>query len=359
MARILIIDDNADMLTMLRMFFERRTDHEVTLCLSGKDGLTEAFDAPPDIAVVDVMMPGMDGYEVVKRLRKDNRTKKIGIIILTARGQPVDKEAALKAGADAHLAKPVDTEALTDMINKLLAPKEPVRKCMVLPVLSLKGGVGVTTIATNMAALLQQVAPTILWDLSPNSGHAALFLGQQPKTHWGFLLQDSPKSIMPLLQQHKSGLRVLCAPPIPPITEHFSDQQLTTTLEALMENATFVVVDMPSCLDQTTQVILTKAHRIMLVTGDDPPSIQTTLASLQALRSWQEWMMLLHNTTHPDRHTDEATLQRMLRTPLQASLPYDTNQSLALRRGLPLGLAKPDSPFIVALKSLIQKVLRT
>jgi pilus assembly protein CpaE len=224
--------------------------------------------------------------------------------------------------------------------------------------LSLKGGVGVTTIATNMAALLQQVAPTILWDLSPNSGHAALFLGQQPKTHWGFLLQDAPRSIEPLLQQHQSGLRVLCAPPIPPITDHFSEQQIGTTLDSLTQAATFVIVDMPSCLDQTTQRILAQAHRIVIVSGDDPPSIQTTLATLQVLRAWQEWMMIIHNASHRNSSVDNQALQRMIRAPIHASLPYDPNQNLALRKGVPLGLAKPDSPLIVGLKGLIQKILR-
>ncbi|MBN2391064.1 MAG: response regulator, partial [Anaerolineae bacterium] len=73
MSRILIIDDNYDMLSMLKMILERQGKHEVIACTSGQEGLEAAFKELPDVALVDVMMPGMSGYDVVKRLRADPR----------------------------------------------------------------------------------------------------------------------------------------------------------------------------------------------------------------------------------------------------------------------------------------------
>jgi len=128
MARVLIIDDSPDMLDMLSTFFERRTSHEVILAKNGKSGLDKAVETPPNLALVDVMMPGIDGYEVVRRLRADPKTRDMGIIILTARGQSVDRQAALQAGADMHLPKPVNIDVLAEAVEAVLQKAAPPAK---------------------------------------------------------------------------------------------------------------------------------------------------------------------------------------------------------------------------------------
>ncbi|OQY30248.1 MAG: hypothetical protein B6243_10665 [Anaerolineaceae bacterium 4572_5.2] len=94
MASILVIDDNYDMLEMLRIALSHRGGHRVSLCANGEDGLKLAKSERPDLAIVDVMMPDISGYEVVRQLRSEPKTEDMSIIILTARGQPVDKIAA-------------------------------------------------------------------------------------------------------------------------------------------------------------------------------------------------------------------------------------------------------------------------
>jgi MinD-like ATPase involved in chromosome partitioning or flagellar assembly len=359
MALVLIIDDSTDMLAMLEMFFERRTPHEAILCTSGREGLERAYERPPDIAVVDVMMPGLDGYEVVRRLRANPDTENIGIIILTARGQQVDQQASLEAGADAHMSKPVNMQALVETIDMLLEKRNQVVKetTMVFPVVSLKGGVGVTTIAVNLAALLQQVASTALWDLSPNSGHAALFVGIQPKTHWGTYLENPRNPVMPLLRQHSSGLQVLCAPPVPLQSTWFDEDSAATVLQTLTDNANFVVVDVPPLLDGATRHILRAADHVVLLTGDTPPAIQTTLATLQALREWRSKIMVVRNAAGPGKRLDVKALQRMMRIQLQGNIPYDASQGIAMRKGVPLAMAGAKSPMIAALQGVAQQLL--
>lgn len=360
MARILIIDDSPDMLAMLRMFVERRTNHEPLLARSGGEGLAMAFDKRPELALVDVMMPGMDGYEVVRRLRRDRRTEGMGIIILTARGQIVDEEAALKAGADRYLSKPVNMETLGEAIVELLERRgaHGAGRTALLPVVSLKGGVGVTTVAVNLAVLLQQVGPTVLWDLSPTSGHTPLFLGLHPKTHWGLYLRDSRQPVTAQLQTHRCGLRLLCAPPVPGTYSGFDPGTITTVLQALSADASFVVVDMPPTLNPVTAPIMDGAERILLLSGDDPPSIQSTLATLQALQSRQERIFTIHNTVTPEKRPTTETLGQLMRVRFDGSLPYDSNQALALGRGVPLALAKADSPLVLGLKEIVQRLLR-
>jgi len=359
MARILVIDDSPDMLAMLRTFFERRTSHEVTLATSGKSGLAKATEKVPNLALVDVMMPVMDGYEVVRRLRADPKTRSMGIIILTARGQPVDQQAALQAGADIHLPKPVDIEVLADAVETVLQKAKHAGKEIVLPVIGLRGGTGVTTVATNLAALLQQVGPTVLWDLSPASGHAALFLGLQPKTHWGVYLRDTAKPVEPLIRQHPSGLRVLCAPPVPGLFGWFNAVSAAAALKSLSAGAQFVVVDMPSIFDAAVGPILSAAEKVLVITGDDPPAIQTTLATLQVLKRWNVKVVLARNAARSGRHLDTRALEQATRVTIHVDLPFDPNQSLALTKGVLLALAKPDSPLIAALKLTAQQLLKS
>jgi pilus assembly protein CpaE len=359
MARVLIIDDSPEMLDMLRLFLERRASHEVIMAKSGKIGLAMAVDKSPDLALVDVMMPGMDGYEVVRRLRADPKTRNMGIIILTARGQSVDQRAALEAGADMHLSKPVDIEVLSDAVETVLQKARPAKKKMVFPVIGLRGGTGVTTTAANLATLLQQVGPTVLWDLSPTSGHAALFLGLEPKTHWGFYLRDTTLPIAPLIKQHRSGLRVLCAPPIPSLFGWFNAGSAATVLKTLMLDAQFVVIDMPSTFDAAVGPLISAAEKMLVITGDDPPAIQTTLVTLQILQKWNARVVVAHNVARPGRHLDARTLEQTLRTTIHADLPYDPNQDLALSKGVPLALARPDSPLVAALKIVAQQLLKS
>lgn len=358
MARILVVDDSPDMLAMLRQYFERRTEHEVIEATSGEEALALAFERPPDLALVDIMMPSMDGYEVVRRLRAHPPTRKIGIIVLTARGQPVDETAAYQAGADMHMPKPVSIDALTHTIAALLArAKDQEQGRTVLPVLSLRGGVGVTTLAVNLAVLLQQVGPTVLWDMSPSSGHAALFLGLQPRTHWGFYLRDSSQPVSSLVREHRSGLQLLAAPPIPAMFGWFDAGGVEGILDALGETARFIVIDMPSVLDPALDPIIEVAQKLLLVAGDDPPAIQTTLATLQALQKWQTEVIVAHNASRPGKAPDVGTLERAMRVTIHCDIPYDPNQRLTLTKGAPLAMARPESPVVSQLKRAAQLLL--
>ena len=367
MARILIVDDNDDMLTMLQMLLVRRGNHEVTTSNNGVDGLDKAFEQKPDIMIVDIMMPGLNGYDVVNRLRADNRTKSIPVIILTARGQSVDKYAALEAGANSHLSKPVDIQELLATIDNLLemGSYTDITDKLVVPILSLRGGVGVTTIAVNLALLMQQIAPTILWDLSPSSGHGALTLGLQPKLNWENYLRSSDKTISNLLLKHRSGLKLLAAPPVPDIATWFDNQTVHDLRVKLLQLGSIIIIDMPSFLDNATATILQDAHQVVLVSGDDNPGIQTTLATMQSLtplranKDEKNRLMIVRNTTTPSAHNNIDTLQRALGKTISQDIPFDEAQSLAHRKGVPLVEANPTAPMVITLKHLAQSLLKT
>ena len=126
MSKILIIEDNVDLVATLRLRLEA-TGYEVFSAPDGVHGLKEVGLIKPDLIILDVMMPYMNGYKVCETLKKEEAFKKIPIIILTARVQEYDKFIAQNVGADAYIPKPFDSHELMEIIKKLLAGV-PVRK---------------------------------------------------------------------------------------------------------------------------------------------------------------------------------------------------------------------------------------
>ncbi len=353
MAKILVIDDNADLLQMVRMLLEQRGGHEVILSAEGEDGIAKALANPPDLAIVDVMMPGMTGYEVCKRLRKEPSTAEMPIIILTARGQPVDREAALAAGANEYLAKPVTMAQLLERVNALLA-QAPARGAGglsgVVALVSLRGGVGVTTLAVNLSLFLTQQAPerVCLVDLCPSSGHAALQLGLRPDPNWAglALLPTVPGEavVRAALLVHATRLHLLAAPFVPVVGGGLPADKVRATLAVLRRDFGTVVVDLPSVLTEGTMAALEAADLIGVVTAADQPTIQTTLGTLQALKTWVGKVRLILNQPTPGTAPALEALQRVLKQPFAGAVPFDPAQARALAQGKPLVMSDPNSP---------------
>ena len=117
---ILIVEDNADARDVLQVLLELE-GHEVETAEEGQAALEMARTKDPDIALVDIGLPGIDGYEVARRVRARDRRRPV-LIALTGYGQPEDRRRALEAGFDDVLVKPVDPAALTALLVTLEIP---------------------------------------------------------------------------------------------------------------------------------------------------------------------------------------------------------------------------------------------
>jgi DNA-binding response OmpR family regulator len=116
---VLVADDDPDILALVRFRLER-DGYEVLSAPDGETALDLARARPPDLAVLDVMMPRMDGYEVTRRLREHGPTTTIPIILLTARVQEPDLERGFEAGADDYVTKPFSPQALGERVQAAL-----------------------------------------------------------------------------------------------------------------------------------------------------------------------------------------------------------------------------------------------
>ena len=121
---VLIVDDQPFFTTMLRTVLQQQ-GFRVFVANSGPDGIKLAKKNPPDIIVLDIEMPGMDGFAVCEKLREDAALKNIPIVILTGTNNPKLNEKAFKAGADITALKSLSAERLVNMIRLALNKGKP------------------------------------------------------------------------------------------------------------------------------------------------------------------------------------------------------------------------------------------
>jgi DNA-binding response OmpR family regulator len=120
MATVLLAEDDADIRHLVTLKL-RQAGHQVRGFGDGASALADARTHPPDVAVLDVLMPGMTGLEVCKELRRDPATAGVLIIILTARAQQADITAGFAAGANDYIVKPFSPRELATRVKTLLA----------------------------------------------------------------------------------------------------------------------------------------------------------------------------------------------------------------------------------------------
>ncbi len=118
--KILLVDDEEDLVAMVKMRLEA-SGYEVVTAYDGQEALDKARDINPDLIILDIMLPKMDGYKVCRMLKFDEKYKKIPIIMFTARVQESDRLTGQQVGADAYITKPFEPAALLDKIQELLA----------------------------------------------------------------------------------------------------------------------------------------------------------------------------------------------------------------------------------------------
>lgn len=120
MTRILIVEDDPDIALSLRMKLERDGGYEVETAVDGAAGMRLAIDRPPDLVLLDVNLPGMDGFEICRRLRKEPATSVVPIIMLTARIDEADRVAGLEFGADDYITKPFSPKEALARVRAVL-----------------------------------------------------------------------------------------------------------------------------------------------------------------------------------------------------------------------------------------------
>ena len=121
--KILVIEDDPATSRLVE-YSLRHKGYQVISASNGLDGIRKARDEAPDLIILDVMLPGMDGFEICHRLRSEPDTAAIAILMFSAKAQEIDRDTGLKVGADDYLSKPADPSEITRRVENLLAKKQ-------------------------------------------------------------------------------------------------------------------------------------------------------------------------------------------------------------------------------------------
>ena len=194
--KILIVDDDLDTLRLVGLMLQRQ-GYQISAATNGQQGLDKAFEEDPDLILLDLMMPDMDGYEVTRRLRQNPSTLSTPILMFTAKTQLDDKVAGFEVGANDYLTKPTHPSELQARVKTLLARAGDKKNTAslgadenlgyVIGILGARGGLGVTTLAVNLAAglLTKTKSEVIVAEMLPGQGALGLEMGLNYSTGLG------------------------------------------------------------------------------------------------------------------------------------------------------------------------------
>lgn len=294
--RILIIDDDIDTLKLVGLMLERQ-GYEIAVASNGTLGLNKAQQESPDLILLDVMMPDLDGYEVTRRLRSDPTLAHIPIIMFTAKTMVDDKVQGFESGVDDYLTKPTHPAELTAHVKAVLARSaqaraEPAEKAIILGFFGSRGGIGTSTLALNVAISLQGSGhDVILAEMNPGQGTIAYELDIPNPVGLTTLLTRSIKdihlrSVESEVVSHNSGIRLLLASSNP---KEIDLDQAVPQIEAVVSNlasmCTTLVLDLGNRFRPYVRPILKLCNRIILIVEPVYPSNivgQEVLASLES-----------------------------------------------------------------------------
>jgi DNA-binding response OmpR family regulator len=297
--KILIVDDDVDTLRLVGLMLQRQ-GYQITAASNGTQALSLAQAEKPDLIILDVMMPDLDGYEVTRRLRSNPGTAAIPIIMFTAKSQVDDKVTGFEVGADDYLTKPTQPRELFAHVKAVLArgskntaPAQAVlgEKGTVIGILAAKGGLGLSTLALNLGVAVhaRHKKEVLVAELRPGEGSLGLELGYTQPDSLANLLQKNPSEITLQiveneLTSHSSGLRLLLSSYQPQDAQH---TQNTEGYEAIVRFLAYlgetVLLDLGPALPLRTEKTLSLCDSIILVTEPIPTTITRTKTMIDDL----------------------------------------------------------------------------
>jgi DNA-binding response OmpR family regulator len=352
--KILIVDDDVQTLRLVGLMLERQ-GYKILAASNGAQAIGMARTEQPDMILLDVMMPDVDGFSVARTLRKEPETANIPILMFTARAQVEDKIAGYEAGADDYLTKPIHPAELTAHLRAILSRSKsregvPLERGYTVGVMAAKGGLGVSTLALNLAINYFQNTrqEVIAAEMRPGQGSWSTELGLPNFEGLNNLLRLHPNDINTTTIENELvrvpyGVRLLLASPY---TRDASLIKNTANFEAIVDHlslmARLTLLDIGLNTHLACDEILNLCKEVIVVTEPFPGTINRTRLLLEDLKQHgfggnKLITLVLVNRIRADVQLSVTQVQEALGAPVAQVIPPAPEVSFqAATRNLPM-----------------------
>lgn len=373
-SRVLVVDDTKLITRMIRDKLVA-SGYVVEEAYEGTDALAKVKTFNPDLIILDVMLPGMDGYQVARRVRQDPASARVPIIMLTAKAGITEKIAGFEAGADDYITKPFDPTELELRVRVLIARSKAQRVAAeeaappgkIISVFSLRGGSGTTSIAVNLAVALAQLYETevSIVDLALESSSASLMLDLIPRMSLANLAKEDLATLdqgllREYMQRHPSGVRLLAAPASPVLAELVTPTLIQTVLPLLRRGSVHTVIDTAHHLNEINLAAFDVSDQIVIVLTPDMISLKSTTTVLETFHSLgypSDRILVVLNWVFPRRGLPQKEIEAALGQPIALVIPHDSDGTVrAINEGVPVVIGQPASAWGYEIERLAYQV---
>ena len=371
-ARILVADDDETIIRLLTITL-RNEGYELIIARNGRDALDMTNQEQPDMAILDVMMPEMTGFEVCHALRAQPETATMPIIILSGLADVDDKVSGIQAGADEYVTKPIDLRELAARVSGLLRRNRMLRESSapkagkIVAVWGAKGGVGATTTALNIATVLMRAnKSTVVVEMRGDYGTFSAQLKMRPERTLAALLSSEPAAITApfltgLTATTPFNLRVIFGPQRVEEFAELPENLVSAALARLNQMADFVILDVANGSSPAHQAIVRSSSQILLLFEPESTAVAAAGVRLQQFLAWgarpDQLVCLLVNRQGTALLSLHEVENQVGQTVIGMIPPAVESMAIATQYGMPLVLYQPTHITSVTFADLVTAVI--